>query len=634
MQEHDRNFETFALVLLHSNSDDSYLELQQKLREIVNYVRTFIDIDTCEQWLKRRETLDDKIVFIVTDTNKNDILPRIFKLPQIDSIYLYSQGESTMTSNHHFTNDYADKIRGVITDSDDLIHKILDDQKYRENRHEATIVFHSVNSTSITTEKSSSELDGNFLWSQLFIEALLRMPATSTLNNRKELIALCKQIYAGNAAELRLICLFEQTYSPQNAVRWYTKSSFVYRILNKALRVQDIETLIAFRFFIIDLYQQLKHLQQSSMPDKPITTVYRGQLISRNELNGLKSTVGQYLSFNSFLSTTREVDVAMLFVSHATDNLQPVLFEIEVPSNINSNAKPYADISSETEFGIEREVLFMLGSICKVIDVKDDQIMCKVKLELRSEDDSQLKQLSDYLKNHLAKETSLYHLGYVLREMGKYGSAMKCYAQQLKEIEDKSSNEAGLCYQGLGGVACLTKHYDLSIPYLRKALEIQQTFPDNEHNISSCWNNLANTISNSGDYELGLDYFCKSLEIRKSLPGHHLEVATSYYNIAHTYSKQEKYEKALENFLYALDIQKQHLPANHYQIAQTLMKIGAEHGFMNQYETAFKYFQQADKIYRHSLPSTHTDVIHVKQAMEAVQEVILKDNSVPSRETS
>jgi hypothetical protein len=48
---------------------------------------------------------------------------------------------------------------------------------------------------------------------------------------------------------------FEMDYSSENALWWYSRDSFLYGMLNKALRTQDIDTLFLFRFFIRDIYE-------------------------------------------------------------------------------------------------------------------------------------------------------------------------------------------------------------------------------------------------------------------------------------------------------------------------------------------------------------------------------------------
>ena len=70
------------------------------------------------------------------------------------------------------------------------------------------------------------------------------------------------------------------------ALWWYTRESFIYRILNKALRIQNIDLLFLFRFYIRDIEQQLhKNRYQSSV------RVYRGQLMSHEELEFIKKFI-------------------------------------------------------------------------------------------------------------------------------------------------------------------------------------------------------------------------------------------------------------------------------------------------------------------------------------------------------
>jgi hypothetical protein len=55
----------------------------------------------------------------------------------------------------------------------------------------------------------------------------------------------------------------------------YFRDTFIYRMLNHALRFTDVEALIPMAFFIKDLHQQLDQLHSNSqiLP----TVVYRGQ---------------------------------------------------------------------------------------------------------------------------------------------------------------------------------------------------------------------------------------------------------------------------------------------------------------------------------------------------------------------
>ena len=75
-------------------------------------------------------------------------------------------------------------------------------------------------------------------------------------SDRKELIDICKSSYRGNHEQIEIIDEFEKNYDPEKAIWWYTRDSCLYRMMNKALRIQDFDMLFAFRFFITDIAKQ------------------------------------------------------------------------------------------------------------------------------------------------------------------------------------------------------------------------------------------------------------------------------------------------------------------------------------------------------------------------------------------
>ena len=91
----------------------------------------------------------------------------------------------------------------------------------------------------------TNELNTSFIYSQLLFDCLLQMPT----NDENEFLSLCKTEYKDNENELNIIREFEENYSANQALSWYTRKSFIYRILNKALRIQNIRLLFIFKIF-------------------------------------------------------------------------------------------------------------------------------------------------------------------------------------------------------------------------------------------------------------------------------------------------------------------------------------------------------------------------------------------------
>ncbi|CAF3844841.1 unnamed protein product [Rotaria sordida] len=625
----DKNFEIFSLIWLDKdvNTNEDNWKIQQKLKESINFIKTFDDIKKCEQWIGRKiqQNAEEKIILIVSDSYGCEIVPRIYQLPQLVAIYIYCQVEMT---NKQWLENYKEK-------SDELLTKISNDQNEREmseaiSSNSMSIFISSVataassySSSTDSKQNSSTELNGDFLWLQICIEVLLRMKRRD--NEREELINLCKQIYDGNKSELQNIEKFKQTYTPETAMRWYTNQCFLYKLLNKALRAQDIDMLIAFRFFISDLYQQLKELYSATSHLEPITRVYRGQALPIHELDGIKSIIDQHLSLNSFLSTSLNREVALRFIpSIPTANKEKILFEIDIDPSIK-NIKPYANISSYSYFQTEAEVLFMLGSIFKIQSVTKQNDISIINIRLENEYDPELKQLSDYMKHNLDETPSFVTLGDLLLRMAEYDKALRCYERVLKELDGKDQNtiQAAQCFTGIGRAANFVKKYDLSIKYHKKALMINLSLPNNDYNIAGIYNNLANTYKDRRDHQIALKYFYKSLEINKKINGDDtLEVARLYFNIGNTYRYQQKYDDALLNLQRTLEIRQKHLPPHHYEIAATLTNIGKVYYKKHNYKIALDYLLKADKIHRHSLPSTHPDVGGLYYLIQEIRSLI------------
>jgi hypothetical protein len=240
----------------------------------------------------------------------------------------------------------------VITKLDVLIDKIRSDHSGPgSKRVDEPLTFNVFNITS-TSEQSTTGLNGQFVHSQLLINCLLRMKPVST--DKDELISLSEKQYKDNKNELAVLAEFQKNYSSDQALWWYTRESFLYRQLNKALRVQNVYSLFVFRFFIRDIEKQLEKHQYAS----PIR-VFRGQVMSNEELKLLKDSVGQLISMNSFLSASvdRQLALSFLYSSPASDDIQRVLFEIDADPRLEG-IRPFANITSLNYFPGENEVLF------------------------------------------------------------------------------------------------------------------------------------------------------------------------------------------------------------------------------------------------------------------------------------
>jgi hypothetical protein len=221
--------------------------------------------------------------------------------------------------------------------------------------------------------------------------------------NTNELTDFCKNMYQGNSSQLAAISEFERNYSPSTALWWYTQKSFMYNMLNKALRVHNINMLDHFHFFIQDIQHQLNEYR-CKFPVR----VYRSQLLSINQFESLKQQTGVFLYSNSYISTTTDRDMAFLFFKDMIPehDFEKVLFEIDADPQL-SIKKPFAKIDSHACSSNKSEVLFMVGSMFRLVNAyyRDDAWI--VQLTLCSDDDYNMKGSFEYV---LYQQTERYVL--------------------------------------------------------------------------------------------------------------------------------------------------------------------------------------------------------------------------------
>jgi tetratricopeptide (TPR) repeat protein len=515
----------------------------------------------------------------------------------------------------------------------------------------------SIYNTNVSSEQTTSGLDGRFVHSQLLIDCLLRMQPTPT--DKNEFISLCLKEYDGNETQLKTIHEFEEEYSSEKSIEWYTRDTFLYRSLNKSLRVQDIGLLFGFRFLIRDIEQQLQKYRCTSL-----TRLYRGQLISTEELEVLQESKGKLISMNSFFSTSLDRNIALMFLdpSNNDNKLKKVLFEIDADP-CRDHVKPFANITSFSYYQEEKEVLMMLGSVFRIDNIHLDQHhIWVVNLTLCSDTDHDLKSVFDHMKNQYgAEQTRLLLFGHVLVDMAHFDDAEDYYHRLLKELPPDHTDLSN-CYHALGKVACEKADYDLSLEWLYKSLHILQrklktddprmgfihttigevcqrkgdykqalesyetalqiwtkVHHDQHDSIAWCYNNLGIVYDEQKEYSKALDFHKKSLKIKtKILPPQHPCLGNAYLNIGNVYYHLGEYNQALEYYQLSCNIYRQSLTPEHPSIASAVKNIGIIYEAQNEYSKALQNYRKASIIREKTFSSSHPDSLQIEKDIERV----------------
>jgi tetratricopeptide (TPR) repeat protein len=442
----------------------------------------------------------------------------------------------------------------------------------------------------------------------MLIDCLIHLESSST--DKNELIILCKQQYQNNPYELNMIEEFDKNYSPERSLWWYTRHSFLYRLLNKALKIENINLLSLFRFFIHDIKQQLEKNKSLSS-----VRVYRGLFMSKEELEILMKFIGNFISINKFLSTSHNREHTRAFLSSTilSEDMEKVFLEINANPRLENN-KTFSNITSYSYFPNREEVLFMIGSIFRLVHIdRDIDGIWNIQLILSSNKDHQLQSIIQQKKNELdIVDTDILSFGFVLEDMGKFDEAEKYYHYVLNQLLKDQEDETR-CYHALGEITQKKGDYDSSLKWYQQSLEkdIQMSKID-DPNMAISYNSLAVMYSKKRDFTLALESYQKALEIWKTTLGEdHPDIAMCYNNIGIVYQEEQNYSEALEYYHKAWNIRQKYLPAEHPSLGQTHTCIGNIHYQLDHYDLALEHYNLALEIFRKSLLPYHADIAMV-----------------------
>lgn len=642
------NLESFYLIWLDQavNETEENRQAQIQLRQSINFLRTFEEMEVCENYIQSISPYD-RIVLIVSNHFGHQLVPRIHCLRQLFSVYVYCKDKNfaenwtkdlrkvrilcrSMTILlHRFL--FRFQIKGISILLDETISQIRDDNNRRRRRDVDDPIV-----VTMSGEASTSNLDGEFIQNQVLIDCLLRMK--SNKDAKRQLLDRCRQFYASNSHELGIIERFEQNYRPDRAIWWYTQETFVYRLMNKALRVRNLELLLLFSFVIRDIIRQLQGR-------KPASTIecYRCQMMSKEEIDVLKKLCGKSISMNSFVSTSLQRENCQKFWDDSSD-LEQVLFKIEANPNL-PGVKSFAYIASLSYFKEEDEVLFPMGSIFQIKSiVQNEGKTWVIELKLQTFVTNPVFQTFERMKqNPLSQETTIVDFADLVRRLGYRVLAEKYYQSYLNESETDIRVKAD-CYTGLGILKAEKHEYDKSLQWHQdslmlklevlsanhpkiadsynylgivhrklgslqtalnhhnKALKILQTHFGEQHpQIALCLSYTGKVHEISGDYDCALELYKQAAKmIFMSTPIDYRVLSEINQRLGHFYLVRRNYTDALKYLNESLKDTLKVFHTQHRSIAKNYQYLGKVHTELGKIDEARKYITQADDIHEHN----------------------------------
>lgn len=589
-----------VLIWLDTNSNgsnDNFYRLKDQLQHVVQTIKIFVDVDQCIDFLT--DIQDEKVFLVVFEGIAQQVIPSIHNIDQLYAVYIFSEGETT---NQQWIQHWW-KIKGIYLQTESICD-ILQQEIKQYDQNSISMSF--IPNDEDIQDKNLNQLDPTFMYTQILKEIILEIRYNK--QSIQDFATYCQSIHC---AEVSSIDAFERNYASQQPIWWYTSETYLYPMLNHALRTLETDIIIKIGFFINDLYKNIERLHSEQFNvHSPSFTVYRGQSLSKADFDRLMKTNGGLLSFNNFLSTSLDKDISLIFAdsNQMNPDLVGILFVINIDPSISS--VPFACVKDISRFSDENEILFSMHTIFRINDIKKPDHtneFWQVELKLTSDNDQQLRLLTDRIRIETGGGKSWLRMGFLLMKIGHFNKAEEVYMSLLNQTSD--AFEKAAIYNQLGLIKQAQGEFGKAIEFCEKCIEIsRKILPENDPDLATMYGNHALIYDSIGKHNKAISLFEKCLKIRqKVLPSNDPYLAISYMNLGMMYFRKNEYTKTLSFYEKAQRIFKESLPSNHPDLALSYHHIACAYERLGNYPNALLFHKKALDIREKVLSPNHPD---------------------------
>lgn len=533
----------------------------------------FSERDPCVGFLRQNQDTAEVVFLIISGQDSTALFDALDSnlFRSIDSIFIFCLSKQRYESQLL----YDKKVVGIYCEHVDLLESIQTQAVMVEQQD---LILKYYISTQKTAHIVSSYAKGEFVWIRALKEAFLQIERTEKV--MKQMYDRFRILYRRDVKELAKIDEFEKTYRPENAIQWYTKDSFLYRVVNQSLRTENTDELFMFSPYVADLCRAMRALQTKL--DRTIT-FFRGCVLNKTVVDEFRSHIRSLLSINTFFSASRQRDVAESFASCGSLNgnttIVSVLFEIEVKESTQSF---FADIASLSLIKDEGEVLFDLNAVFTIHNVTyDDSDECWI-IHLIADAETFAK--NEQVYRELCEEfnlntSSLVAIGVSLMMTGNTREAYR-YASRLP-LSNSLMSAYNLVYLSACIIEC---DYSRALGFLKRIYENCER--SNSFEVHQGWTHaavwIADILTALGEFRLASQYVESIIRyyraIKQSTYSFEIPMPLEYFqDLAKALEKDNEIE-ANCMFLDHFDLEKMPsvwqaliLPATHLRLARSYL---------------------------------------------------------------
>ncbi|CAF3752481.1 unnamed protein product [Rotaria socialis] len=615
-----RVMQNFIIVRLDANANEnskSFRKFLTQLRKSYTTLKEFSNVDECIEYIK--SVKDEKIFLITSGSLGEKMVPTIHDLAQLRSIFIYCKN----TAHHKEWAQQWPKITGVHS-AIDSISKHLP-KFIRESDQDAismSFIPKSIMSAASSKQQNLIKLETTYQYSALLKQIVLETDENDT-KCMEDFVAYCCQCQ--ESASKFTTEEFKHIYKEKSSIWWYTSATFISSILNRAQQMSDMKAMLKMTFFIQNLHHQLKLLHEQQASDfSQQFIVYRSQRFSQEDFQRLSNAKGGLMSFNNFLSTTKEKPVAKKFakrVLHTNNKIVSVIFIMTIdPNKISPSTTPFALIGNDSAFRQDNEILFTIHTVFhvdKIQEIGHQNRLYEVYLTIADDSDPQLAAINSHLIEKI-DGNGWYRMGELMLQVGNFSQAKELYNELLKNVSN--DNEKGLIYKTLGKAKLKQQEYQQAASLWEESLQFyMKALPQDHPDLAALHHDIGQVYNMLGDNVKALEYYNNEIRIREEAQSsNHPDLALVYSNISLLYSKTREYSKALQYAEKAYQINEEAHLKHDPDLATPYFNIGIAHDRINEYEKALEFYRRALKIRKTALPPNHLDLALVYTKISVV----------------